>query len=346
MPRVATLKKKTPYDSRTNTPLVLLWFSDNHAKHDNFKRIIQWKDRYSSYIDDILNCGDTILANLTTYASNMEPYFANGGKNVLIALGNHDVCSGSYSLYGWDGTLSITSIYDKFVGRLNIAGLGIVQPENVATKGLNFYYKDYDNRGKVRLIVVDTSIKTSDITLSGSGASTVETDNYNLEQETWFENTLEDARQNNYAVVVAAHAGGNITMIPTISGFSQDYDAADTPHNSMQPYLLEAVEQFISNGGEFVAWFVGHSHIDKIGTVKNHPNQLVLRITTSSSDRAAMYGQLPARVDGTKTQDAFNLVEVDTYYKEIRMVRVGTNFDTYGRPLDMITIDYENKTVK
>ena len=350
LPRVATLKRKTPYgENPVNTPLVLMWFSDIHADQVNFIRAMQWKDAYRGYIDDIINCGDTVRNDLRNYDDDMTPYFANGGENILLALGNHDVCTGSYTLRGWDGTIPITQIYTKFTGRLS-ASTNIVQPQDASTYGYNFYYKDYAGLGVansgIRLIVLDSAIKTTDITQSGSGASTADTEAYNTAQSQWLANVLEEARQLGYSVVCATHCGAQVTNLQTISGFAQDQAIGTSTHNSMQDYMLDAVDTFINAGGKFVTWLCGHVHIDVIGKVTAHPNQLLICITTASSKRDWLYGQMPNRTVDTKMQDAFNHIEIDPYYQEIRLLRVGCDVDNYGRRLDMVTIDYNNKTIK
>ncbi|MBR3625223.1 MAG: metallophosphoesterase [Bacteroidaceae bacterium] len=350
LPKVATLKKKTPYGySPVNTPLVLQWFSDIHGNLTNLSRILEWKSKYAAYIDDILNTGDTITDNWATYNADILGYFNAGGDKILHVMGNHDVTSPGQAYKNWSGSgLTINQIYNGFTAKMDKAALGFVQPSNASTYGYNFFYKDYVGLGKassgVRLIVLDSVLKVSNITASGSGASTSATEAYESAQRQWFIATLEEARQLGYSVAVAIHNVTNVTEFTSDSGFvAYNKPLAPTVDNRFEDYLLDDVDDFIEAGGDFVAWLCGHVHTDHIGVATGHTNQVVIAITTASPRLYTAESNEPARINGTVTQDAFNLIGIDTYYKHIRMLRVGYNFDPYGRNLDMIAIDYKQR---
>ena len=44
-------------------PLVLTWFSDLHGDLENLNRLIKFKKKYSTYITDTINTGDTVSDN-------------------------------------------------------------------------------------------------------------------------------------------------------------------------------------------------------------------------------------------------------------------------------------------
>lgn len=350
-PKIATLKKKTPYNySPTNSPLVLLWFSDLHGNIDNLKRIIEWKNKYSSYIDDILNTGDTITDNLSTYNTDFTKYLAAGGDKILIALGNHDVCAKDYAnIYkGWSGVSSETpkTIYNKFIGKLNISG--IVKPSNAEIDGKNYYYKDYNGLGisksAIRLIVLDSTINKQAIINSTSGASTLSAEQYQQNQETWFRTVLNNAKEKGFSVICAHHFNAKATEFTSDSGFVNRVNKLNPIEAEKTPGTwLDKVDSFINSGGDFICWICGHTHQDYLSIIDDHPNQIQITITSSYTKQANAENTEPARIDGTKTQDAFNLISFDTYYKRIRLLRIGSNFDNFGHKLDMICIDYKNK---
>lgn len=352
LPKVATLKKKTPYGySPVNTPLVLQWFSDIHGNTTNLERIVTWKENYAQYIDAVLNCGDTLTDNWATCAADMDAYFANGGEDILNVVGNHDVTSSGQTYKGWSANgLTIQQIYNAFIKPMNITSLGIVQPTGAEANGYGFYYKDFVGLGKanagIRLIVLDSSLKVSNITASGSGASASETEAYNTAQRTWLASALEGARTLGYAVVCATHYATHMDEFVTDSGFAA-YDKALNPaeDNKFQDYFLQEVDTFIDNGGEFVAWLCGHVHTDHIGVSHNYPNQLVIAVTTATPRLYSAESNEPARINGTITQDAFDHIEIDPYYKQVRLLRIGYDFDSYGRKIDMLVVNYANKTV-
>ena len=352
-PKIATLKKKTPYGySPTNSPLVLLWFSDLHGNIGNLKRIIEWKNKYSGYIDDILNTGDTITDNLSTYNADFTKYLAAGGDKILIALGNHDVCAKDYAnIYkGWSGVSSETpkTIYNKYIGKLNIPG--IVKPSNAEIDGKNYYYKDYNDLGisgsGIRLIVLDSTINKQAIISSTSGASTLSAEQYQQNQETWFRTVLNDAKEKGFSVICAHHFNAKATEFTSDSGFVNRANKLNPIEAEKTPGTwLDKVDSFINSGGDFICWICGHTHQDYLSIIDNHPNQIQITITSSYTKQANAENTEPARIDGTKTQDAFNLISFDTYYKRIRLLRIGSNFDNFGHKLDMMCIDYKNKKI-
>ena len=350
-PKIATLKKKTPYDySPKNSPLVLLWFSDLHGNIDNLKRIIEWKDKYSIYIDDILNTGDTITDNISSYNTDYTSYLSNGGNKILKAIGNHDVCASDYTSFkGWSGVPSETTktIYEKYIAK--IEDTSIVKPEN-AEIGKNYYYKDYAGLGKhdsgIRLIVLDSVINKQSIISSGSGADTSKTEAYQTEQSEWLSEVLNGAKDKGYAVICAHHYNAKATEFDSGTGFVNRINKLNPSGAISTPAdWLDKIDSFENNGGEFICWLCGHVHQDYLSIIDNHPNQIQISIITASPRLDIAESGEPARVWGTKTQDAFNLVAFDTYYKRIRLLRVGCNFDNFGHSMDQICIDYANKKI-
>ena len=350
-PKIATLKKKTPYGySPKNSPLVLLWFSDLHGNINNLKRIIEWKDKYSSYIDDILNTGDTITDNISSYNTDYINYLSNGGTKVLKAIGNHDVCASDFSAYkGWSGVPSETvkTIYDKYISKIEDST--IVKPDNVET-GKSYYYKDYVGLGKsdsaIRLIILDSVINKSAIISSGSGASTVSTETYQKEQSDWLSNVLNDAKEKGYAVICAHHFNAKTTEFNNETGFINRTNKLNPNADCCTPEdWLDKIDTFINNGGDFICWLCGHVHQDYLGIIDGHNNQIQISIITASTRLDSAESGEPARQTCTKTQDAFDIIAFDTYYKYIRLVRVGCDFDNFGHKLDMLCIDYKNKTI-
>ena len=338
-PKVRTLKKNTPYGfgNRPNSPLVLLWFSDLHADLTNIERINLWKTKYNTYIDDVLNTGDTIDTTLSTYKRDIDPYFNTyGGGDILLALGNHDVTSPNSSLMAWDGTQSITDMYNKYIGRLNANTLGIIQPANAAENGYCYYYKDYVGLGistsGIRLIVIDSCITDAD---------------YQTVQVTWFVETLAAAKTLGYDVIVASHyMPGGCDEFDDAKGFCyfvKQYRVGESIQ--VDSRYTTAIDDFIGEGGKFVTWLCGHVHSDHVGTVPSHSNQMVISVTSACLTTYSPSDIMPVRITDTKSQDAFDLIEIDTYYKQVKLVRVGYNVDSLGREINMIALDYQNKKV-
>lgn len=345
LPRVGVMKRKTPYGySANNTPKALLWVSDIHGIAANVERIEKFRKEYSSFIDDVLNTGDSVGDNLGDY-SQYETMLAKGADKWLVAVGNHDVTHQGSSYKGWGAEDTIASIYEKFVGQMNVTGV-----QGATNK--NYYYKDYTGGNgsckAVRLIVLDSCINPSSVTASHSGVSGAETEAYYGDQLTWFQVVLADAVTNSLAVVVATHYVNATVELLSSTGFTSMSGVGNTVACTMSGDYLDAVDTFIGNGGEFVTWLAGHAHQDHIGVLDGHPNQLVIHINRGSArndGNAESVGLYRPSGEITEATDAFNCISFDTYYKRIRMVRVGCNLDNFGRPMDMICIDYGNKKI-
>jgi hypothetical protein len=350
IPKLGTLKKMTPSGYSTkNTPVTLLWFSDIHGDVNNVRRIAAFKKFYAPFIDDVLNTGDSVSDNLGNY-SDYEAMLSAGADKFLVAVGNHDVTSANYTSYkGWSGNTAVSDIYDKFIGEMDVSGV------TLAGANKNYYYKDYTSGAVstkgLRLIVLDSCIQVSALTQSGSGVSPTDTEAYVAAQLSWLESTLADALTNNLAVLIATHGIQAGTELQSDLGFTALADVNVDNACVMGEDFLDAVDTFIGNGGEFVCWLGGHKHCDHIAGVSGHPNQMQILVNTATSRlydamqcepyRTGYNGQAPI----TKTTDAFDVVGIDTYYHRVKMVRIGCNYDAYGRVLDMITIDYSTKQI-
>ena len=354
LPKMATLKKKVPYNySPKCEPLSLLWFSDLHGNINNLKRIVEWRNEYKDYIDDVLNCGDTVTSNISSSTGEkvVQDYYENGGDKMLTALGNHDVCAGT-STNGYSGNKDMHTIYNLFTARMSDQ-LGVIFPDGAATNGYNFFYKDYLDKGEkgVRLIVLDFAINSALVEKLYTGSDIEqkisEAEAYEDAQFSWFKTIVEQAKNNGYMVIAASHYGRQSEQFDTNSGFCSP---AEFYMPTADDYLiperyLEFMDTKIGEGLDFACWLGGHVHQDYCGAIKGHTKQLCINITTASTRLDTAQSGEPARLDGTITQDAFNVISFINYGKSIhtiRIVRIGYNFDNYMRPIDMIAIDYKN----
>ena len=143
-------------------------------------------------------------------------------------------------------------------------------------------------------------------------------------QNAWLETVLVDALTNHIPVAIFVH------YRPALLNYIDcSYNSVDNADESTLPeFVLNTVKDFIDDGGEFVAWFVGHSHKDSIGTFDNG-RQVVIAITCAREPSADMSIDDGARVMGTKSQDAFNILSIDTNEKTIKIVRVGADYNRH-----------------
>ena len=80
-----------------------------------------------------------------------------------------------------------------------------------------------------------------------------------------------------------------------------------------------------------------------LGTVDDTINtQLNVGISTASCAEGQSKFDAIMRTASTKSADLFNMLKIDTYEKILTLYRVGSDFDTYGRHIGTVTVDYEN----
>lgn len=316
--------------------------SDFHYDTTRYGRFRNFVDGVS-LIDAAIVTGD--LTDEGTTAEFTAMMAVSGTKTPLQVIGNHE---------RWGGK-SLTDI---------ASGLGISEP----------YYKvDYASK-KIRIIVLceyDTNTNTKDPAAIDGHWSQAQID--------WFISQLDDAITNNYNVLVAMHCveQGSATSTdafptPNDKGFYQRSNAWKNNYSTvMRSHIIEDIihafrtggsvsgpyshsdstasvnftHEFTGNG-KFVAYIVGHSHVDMTGYSKYKSDQLYLVCPSSCylGDNNRVKGgnvsDLP-RIEGTKSEDCFNVYGIDTINKLVKVVRVGADMNDLMEPREVAYFDYE-----
>lgn len=302
-------------------PLVFLHFSDIHGDEEQLKRIVSFKKYYNTYIQDILHTGDTVFAQFTY---GMEFWNnVSGSEYILNTIGNHDTYISGVSWIAKTMKESYDAYMKPYIANWNVS----------YTPDKTYYYKDYSN-SKVRLIVLDIM-------------------HQEIDQLQWFKNVLASALTSNLDVIVAAHSRASWKYVPLNTNWDDaihipsykddtytDTSASDYPQNLADEYAI-AVDEFIDNGGYFIAWLHGHTHFKMFAHLADHQRQLNIAVSNASTPAFA-WTYVWARIVGTKSEDDFNVVGIDTDSKVIRIVKVGVDYDRYMRHIDTICYDYAN----
>ena len=159
----------------------------------------------------------------------------------------------------------------------------------------------------------------------------------------WFTGVLTDAKEKGLSVVAAKHYPFNVVQDKDKNTFnSLDYSSYDGNSKSSMKGFLDAIESYISSGGEFICWLNGDSHYDFQGLITDYPNQYAIAFENAGCSST---WNDSVRIEGTKSQDSFNFVTFDTNTKLIKVVRVGNNSDRYLRHKNYICYDYKNKKI-
>lgn len=298
----------------THDIATFLWFSDLHGDATNLQRIKKFYQQYLQFFDGVISSGDQIMQKITDDWSWWD------FDEAMLCLGNHEVW---YNLTDKEiNPAPQLDCYNKYFG--NIAKWNVVQPSGAASNGYCYYYKDF---GAVRLIVIDQM-------------------HWETTQATWFTNTLSSAKTASKTVVVMGHFAcgnhANFHFDNTCGGFTtfETQQVGDSPNTTVKAGWIEQesiLKTWIDGGGKFAVWLAGHTHNDFVGTSDQGIPCVVMEQSTcerSNSD---------ARIFGTKSQDSFNVITIDTYNNMFYIARIGNDVDKMMRSKKFLCYDYINK---
>lgn len=316
--RFTQIKRTVRGSISVNQPnLILAHFSDIHQDRRNLERILEYCTYWGANLNDIICTGDLVQNSFNETSQDVWNAFWADAQKILIVIGNHDTAHYANGTYDWTHYIG-EQAYVRYIAP-NVDNWGVTQPQNAEANGYCYYYKDYTSQ-KTRLVVLDVM-------------------GWDATQLSWFVAVLASAITAELSVVVAIHYSASMEYENcsfnslTPSGF---YD--HIPNDAMN-----AIDDFITGGGEFVCWLSGHTHRDYFGVATGHPNQLVVTISTAQCQREGNQEDNVERVVGTRTEDLFNIVSIDTYQKYITMFRVGADLDMMLRHIGTISYDYANK---
>lgn len=310
-------------------PVVFLHISDIHGNWDNVKRFIEFGDHWKKFITgDLINTGDTMENTLTEGGTNGYAAIPNVGR-ILNVIGNHDTRGSE----GWQQYIGLP-VYNALIGPYVSGWTGVVQPDDAAENGYCYYYKDY-SASNLRLICVDVM-------------------GYDENENTWLANTLAVAKELGYHVLIAAHFAGSTAPghgdDPAFTKFDCNYStkysmggASDglNGYNANTYMMMQTVDDFQQAGGYFVGYIQGHYHADFVAKVAAFPNQLIYSIGASKAGEMRDY----YHAVGTRMQDDFQIVSVDTYGKLVKLFKVGANVDRHGRHKNSICVSYDTHEI-
>ena len=294
--------------------LKLFFVTDIHANLGAIQRLSHYISTHSDQINEVINGGDTARYEFAS-AANSNYFDSDLAPKALAVIGNHD--SAAYdandAIDWWAKTRK--EVYDQYLAPY-ISGWNVVQPENAATLGLNYYYKDYS---LIRIIYLDGMF-------------------WDTDQLTWLTSVLASAKAGAMDVICVAHGQDGGLTGDTNCNWTWYESPNQTGYYSNMRFdgrAASAINDFITGGGSFICWITGHTHRDKIGHLTDYPNQFVLNMNRSggkpTESRAAYYS-------GT-------LIVVDRVNKVIKLVRCGDNFDAYMRPKHTLCYNYVTQTL-
>ena len=329
----------------------LLACADPHGDKERFERFIDYLNYYS-----LFDCGICLgdIAPICFRDEDGEWYknlAKKANKDFHTVLGNHDLGNSK------KGEISATT---------KMAFLRFIKPleEKAGVSDLqNPYYVKFYDEYNIALIVLNSYDTPDDLDENGDYRVSRGCETFSLEQTEW----LIDALMNipsGYHLIVAMHTlpyeldkidtnftqkdktcpcpttatYGNDYMIPDIidawkKGGSLNKDYAPILHSDVLPTISVKCD-FSSRGeGEFCCYLLGHTHYDVVTVPKAHPDQMAFFFGSLANDLWQNFDSDLPRSLGTKCEDLITSVSIDTKNKEIRLVRIGSDFsvDMYER---------------
>ena len=92
--------------------------------------------------------------------------------------------------------------------------------------------------------------------------------------------------------------------------------------------------------GNFVCYIIGHHHYDSIGKCEKYPNQKIIAFASTAFDLWQNYCTDLPRTRGTKAEDLITLFSVNTKKRQIRLVRIGSNFTIHMKERTYKLLEY------
>ena len=310
---------------KTNS-FTLLWFSDIHSDKSRLGRIVNFYELYSSSFNDLLHSGDNVDRQFDDGMSFWNEVI--GTNRILNTIGNHDTASIINDSYDWKAKTGLQCFRQYFEPYLT-NWIDVVFPVDASTAGRCYYYKDYPSQG-VRLVTLDCMAMDS---------SSPKYDSYQLQ---WFEMVLTDARIQSLSVLVNIHCAPKSEPIDcSFTSLLFDSNGLFAGGYGGEDAFVKVVDAFIDDGGEFISWIAGDLHKDYIGYSRVAQNKQVVLVTACAL--CSPFASLTMRrVENTPSEDAFNILMVDTKRKNIKLKRVGATIDIDLKSHSIVSYNYDD----
>lgn len=336
-----------------------LFFTDCHidyfnrlADTQNVKDVVSFANKFPLKFDAIINAGDIITPfGRNTKQSSKEKFavFTDEVKKltapVIFAKGNHD-------LNDWNNTPANTftdADWSEMWYDYAESQYGIVRQTKASGEKSTWHYYDIADK-KIRIIAVDVQDTDKEKTNADGnvyyhGGVAWYISN---EQMNWIVDValnFDDKTDKNWGVIVVSHQWnyGDYTddnpkyqdatlklqhilnAFNTQGTYSIDYTFASDNFFDMNVNADFTRYASETKPPHVICWLLGHEHLDQYKQVEgiNIIWTTCGAVDTSGDSRVA-------RVVDTVTQNAFDLISIDTEHRKIRYVRYGAGTNCYG----------------
>lgn len=334
----------------------MLVMTDVHECQAQLNSAIDYLNHYDS-LDCAICLGDMQARNyIETDGTWYTSPVLRANKNFYTVLGNHD--NGNSA----DIRISATPqmAFEKFI---------LPTKEKIGIDGLDKpYYLKLIDEYKVALIVLDNYDAPDTLNEKGHYAICRSKDVFSQAQTDWFISALNSIPQD-YHLILAAHSYpyptviesgdwtqceldidgdnpyGNDNMIADIvdawiQGKSYKAEYAPIAQKEVLPTIKVDCDFSTRGEGVFVCYLIGHHHRDVLAKCEKYPNQKVITFAAAANDLWQNYFSDLPRAAGTKAEDVLTVFSLHTEKRQIRLVRIGSNFTMDMRERTYKLIEY------
>ena len=319
----------------------MLAVADVHQSYKQMESAIDYLNYYDAF-DIGISLGDMQAGS---YSDSDGIWYRDAihraNKPFLTVLGNHD--GGNYGEYRESGTPRRT--FEKFI-LPNRDKIGIPDLDRA------YYHKCFDEY-KIAIIVLTNYDYPDTKDASGEYAVDRSYEVYSQQQVDFLIRTLSEL-PSDYHVILCAHSHpykktvepcvfsqmreygtnnpyGNDNMIPDIidawmRGTSLKKEYAPEILTEYLPVVSVDCDFSARGNGNFVCHLVGHYHCDFVGHNEKHLDQRIVALAAAANDDYQNFGADLPRAMGTKAEDLLTAVSIHPERREIRLVRIGSNF--------------------
>ena len=336
-----------------------LFFTDSHidyynslADTQNVKDVVSFANKFPLKFDAIINAGDIITPfGRNTKQSSKEKFavFTDEVKKltapVIFAKGNHD-------LNDWGNTPANTFTdvdWSEMWYDYAESEYGIVRQTKSSGDKSTWHYYDIADK-KIRIIAVDVQDTDKEKTNENGnvyyhgGVAWYISD----EQMNWIVDValnFDDKADKNWGVIIVSHQWNYadytdddpkyqdatlqlqhiLHAFNTQGTYTRDYTFASDSFFDM--HVSADFTRYASedNPPHVICWLLGHEHLDQYQQLEGIN---IIWTTCGAVDSSG--DTRVARIAETVTQNAFDLISIDTEHRKIRYVRYGAGTNCYG----------------
>lgn len=292
--------------------------ADIHAASSAWNRVAQFANYYDS-ISFVLHTGDYCGGSQKVYKNLYAECVCK--KPMYNCVGNHDCYPGDKRWYLGEKSVTYNLLFN-YTDNWDVTFMDC--PFSMS------YYKDFDN---VRLVVLDDYYDT-------------------WKARAWLRLILKDALEKELFVITAQHEPTGYIQNTYNSVFYplddynekyREYELSRTEYDydhRGRVLFEDVICEFISLGGKFICNLAGHDHIDEFGVTDKGVLNLVVQNGTTWDTISDI-----SRSVGERSEDCFNVVDVDTEKGTLSVIRIGAQSDKYGRSRQYMIFDFINKEI-